>query len=118
MPAANFDHRLPDNVPGKYYVDDQCLDCDLCRETAPTVFRRKDSNGHSFVMKQPQTAEEFAQANEAMEGCPCEAIFADGDEFEWPDTDLQPLPAWRTGLAKKPVCRHCGGNRRPWWRFW
>jgi len=27
--------RYSDNVPGKYYIDDQCTDCDLCRESAP-----------------------------------------------------------------------------------
>jgi ferredoxin len=118
MPAADFVHRLPDNVPGKYYVNDQCLDCDLCRETAPTIFSRKAEEGYSFVMKQPETAQELADANESMEGCPCEAIFADGDEFDWRDTEPPPLPAWRQGIGSKPKCRHCEGNRKPWWRFW
>src|ERR1700750_2435941 len=28
-------NKYPENVSGPYYVDDQCIDCDLCRETAP-----------------------------------------------------------------------------------
>ena len=27
---------------GRYYVDSQCIDCDLCRETAPANFIRND----------------------------------------------------------------------------
>jgi hypothetical protein len=30
-------NKYPENVPGKYYVDDQRIDCDLCRETAPQI---------------------------------------------------------------------------------
>ena len=37
---ADPESRLSDNVPGKYYVDDQCIDCDACRETAPDFFAR------------------------------------------------------------------------------
>ena len=35
---ADKDCRLPDNAPGRFYVDDQCIDCDACRETAPDFF--------------------------------------------------------------------------------
>jgi len=27
--------KLPENVPGRYYVDTQCIDCDVCRDVAP-----------------------------------------------------------------------------------
>ena len=27
--------RVPENVSGIYYVDTQCIDCDVCRDTAP-----------------------------------------------------------------------------------
>jgi ferredoxin len=66
--------RLPINVPGRWYVDANCIDCDLCRETAPTVFRRDEENGTSVVFHQPGTEEEWQLAAEAMEGCPVEAI--------------------------------------------
>ena len=71
--------RYTDNVFGKYYVDDQCIDCDLCRETAPDNFKRNDAAGFSFVFKQPSTPEEEQLCKEAMEGCPVEAIGHDGD---------------------------------------
>jgi len=50
---ADIANRYPDNNPGKYYVDNQCIDCDLCRETAPNNFKRSDDGGFSFVYKQP-----------------------------------------------------------------
>jgi len=71
-------NRYPENVPGRFYVDDQCIDCDLCRQTAPMNFTRDDESGHSFVFKQPQTPEEQSQCQEAMQNCPVEAIGDDG----------------------------------------
>lgn len=76
---ADKTNRLAENVPGRYYVDDQCIDCDACRETAPDFFRRNDERGYSFVYRQPTTDEERAQCDEAKEGCPVEAIGDDGD---------------------------------------
>lgn len=76
---AEKEDRYEDNVAGKFYVDDQCIDCDLCRETAPNNFTRNDDGGHSFVYNQPTTDEELAQCIEAMEGCPVEAIGDDGE---------------------------------------
>ena len=77
---ADIDDKWPDNVKGKFYVDEQCIDCDLCRETAPDFFTRSDDGGYSFVMKQPTTSEEVEMCMEALEGCPVEAIGDDGDE--------------------------------------
>lgn len=76
---ANKSDKWPTNVGGKFYVDQQCIDCDLCRETAPSFFTRHDEGGYSFVMKQPTTEEEVAQCMEALEGCPVEAIGNDGE---------------------------------------
>ena len=75
---ADKTKKYADNVPGKFYVDDQCIDCDLCRETAPDHFARNENGGYSFVSKQPSTPEEEARCKEAMEGCPVEAIGSDG----------------------------------------
>lgn len=75
---ADKTKKYQDNVPGKFYVDDQCIDCDLCRETAPDHFTRNENGGYSFVSKQPTTPEEEARCKEAMEGCPVEAIGSDG----------------------------------------
>lgn len=75
---ADFEKRYQDNAPGKYYVDEQCIDCDLCRTTAENNFARNDENGYSYVKKQPETEQEMSQCKEAMEGCPVEAIGDNG----------------------------------------
>lgn len=75
---ADKENRYEQNVLGKYYVDEQCIDCDLCRETAPNNFTRWDDGGYSYVMKQPETPEEEENCKEAMDGCPVEAIGNDG----------------------------------------
>jgi ferredoxin len=66
--------KLPDNVPGKYYVDRQCIDCDVCRDTSPANFTRNDENGYSYVYKQPSTPDEIELCEEALNACPVEAI--------------------------------------------
>jgi ferredoxin len=76
---AEVINKYPQNASGRFYVDDQCIDCDLCRETAPANFARNDDGGHSYVYKQPESPEEEAQCKEAMDGCPVEAI---GDDSE------------------------------------
>src|SRR6187551_2039395 len=78
---ADIANRYAENVAGKYYVDNQCIDCDLCRETAPDNFKRNDDGGYSLVYKQPESPEEEARCKEAKEGCPVEAIGDDGAEF-------------------------------------
>lgn len=75
---ADVANKYPENVVGKYYVDNQCIDCDLCRETAPDNFKRNDDGGYSFVYKQPASPEEEARCKEAKEGCPVEAIGDNG----------------------------------------
>jgi ferredoxin len=76
---ADKENRYAENVSGKFYVDNQCIDCDLCRETAPDSFQRNDDGGYSYVYKQPTTPEEEKLAQEALEGCPVEAIGSDGE---------------------------------------
>lgn len=76
---ADKSDMWPENVAGKFYVDEQCIDCDLCRETAPNFFARNEDGGYSYVYKQPTTAEEIEECMEALEGCPVEAIGDDGD---------------------------------------
>jgi ferredoxin len=75
---ADAANKYPQNVSGQFYVDDQCIDCDLCRETAPANFTRSDDGGHSYVFKQPENDEETKLCDEAMAGCPVEAIGSDG----------------------------------------
>ncbi len=77
---ANKEEKWNENISGRFYVDRQCIDCDLCRETAPRFFTRYEEGGYSFVHKQPTTEEEAQLCIEAIEGCPVEAIGKDGEE--------------------------------------
>ncbi len=76
---ADKDDKVELNVDGKYYVDTSCIDCDVCRTTAPENFKANEDEGYSYVYKQPENDEEDAQCQEAMAGCPVEAIGDDGD---------------------------------------
>jgi len=75
---ADLDDKLADNVAGKWYVDSNCIDCDVCRTTAPNNFEANEDEGYSFVSKQPGNDEETELMEEAMESCPTEAIGDDG----------------------------------------
>lgn len=75
---ADLKDKLPENAPGKFYVDGQCIDCDVCRDTAPSNFTRSDENGYSYVYRQPETSSEFDLCSEAFMACPVEAIGDDG----------------------------------------
>ncbi len=76
---ADPDDKLPDQAAGKYYVDSSCIDCDVCRTTAPNNFEANEDEGYSFVVKQPEGDEENAQCEEALESCPVESIGDDGE---------------------------------------
>jgi ferredoxin len=78
MPNRN--EKNSGNTPGPFYVDSSCIDCDLCRDTAPLSFQRNEEIGLSIVFRQPTSEEEILQAREAMEGCPTESIGCDGGE--------------------------------------
>ena len=34
---ANPKKRVPENVPGDFFVDSTCIDCDACRQIAPAA---------------------------------------------------------------------------------
>ena len=76
---ADRAYSYPQNVPGRYFVDEQCIDCDLCSETAECNFARSDE-GHAYVKKQPETPEELHQCETARNSCPVEAIGCDEGE--------------------------------------
>lgn len=75
---ADKKHRYPQNVPGRYFVDDQCIACDACCIEAPRFFAMNDDEGHAFVKAQPQSPEEIQEAENALAACPVEAIGNDG----------------------------------------
>ena len=77
---ADLSERYQDNVDGRYFVDEQCIDCNLCREEAPKNFTRQEELGYSYVYKQPEGEDEEEMCKNAMEFCPVEAIGDFGNE--------------------------------------
>ena len=75
---ADNSQKQEENVAGGWFVDVNCIDCDVCRETAPNNFTQQADKGYSYVYKQPENPEEEGQCQEAMEACPVEAIGNDG----------------------------------------
>ncbi len=75
---ADKNNKHPGQVAGPFYVDTSCIDCDLCRQTAPANFTRNEAGGFSYVFKQSENPEEEAKCKQAMEECPVEAIGSDG----------------------------------------
>ena len=71
---ANENDKHPLNAQGEFFNDLTCIDCGLCPELVPTVFRRDDEGGYSYVYKQPTSKEERAAFMEAIEDCPTESI--------------------------------------------
>ena len=64
--------RLPENVPGDFYVDSTCIDCDACRQIAPEIFAENDE--YSIVNQQPRSVEETKRALMALVACPTASI--------------------------------------------
>lgn len=71
---ADREKKWEKNIAGKFFVDQECIDCDLCREIAPSFFTRNEDEGYSYVFKQPANPEETQQCVEALENCPVDAI--------------------------------------------
>lgn len=74
--AAAAAKKVPENVEGDFFVTEDCIDCDLCRQTAPQFFTRKHvgNMGYSYVYQQPRLAMELRAYREALQACPVEAI--------------------------------------------
>ncbi|HEX8920378.1 MAG TPA: MBL fold metallo-hydrolase [Pyrinomonadaceae bacterium] len=69
---ANYAERLPENIPGDFFVDASCIDCDACRQLAPATFR--DHGEQSSVYHQPETEEETRLALMSLVACPTGSI--------------------------------------------
>jgi ferredoxin len=75
---ANSRKRVPENVGGDFFVDPTCLDCDACRQIAPTVFGEAAET--SFVKAQPGSSTDRRQAFQALPACPTGSIGCLGDD--------------------------------------
>ncbi len=77
---ADKNNKYEQNVPGPYYVDKECINCDACLLVAEQHFKINEEEGYAYVCKQPQTEEEHSLCQEAIEACPVSAIGDDGGE--------------------------------------
>jgi glyoxylase-like metal-dependent hydrolase (beta-lactamase superfamily II) len=69
---ADVTRAYEENVPGNFFVDDTCIDCDLCRQIAPSVFH--EDWDHSFVARQPESPEDIHRSAMALVTCPTASI--------------------------------------------
>jgi glyoxylase-like metal-dependent hydrolase (beta-lactamase superfamily II)/ferredoxin len=74
---ANPNKTVPENVPGEFFVDTTCIDCDACRQIAPKVFGEAAST--SFVRSQPTTIADRRAAIHALLSCPTGSIGSLGE---------------------------------------
>src|SRR5581483_905098 len=66
--------RLPGNAAGDLFVDDSCIDCETCRQIAPSVFARDRGAGQSVVRIQPVSEADERRALMALVACPTASI--------------------------------------------
>ena len=71
---ASLQQRLPENVPGDFFVDSTCIDCDTCSQLAPEIFR--DHGDQCSVYHQPETNDQVRLAMMALVACPTGSIGA------------------------------------------
>src|SRR5215831_7812926 len=69
---ANVNRAYSENVAGDFFVDDTCIDCDLCRQIAPRTF--ESIGDQSAVYHQPETPEDELAALKALITCPTASI--------------------------------------------
>ena len=77
---ADPTHKVPENVPGPWYVDDTCTPCRTCMEVAgaDTLLKWNDGETYVYFYKQPEGDAENEIAAETMAVCPTNAIGSDG----------------------------------------
>jgi glyoxylase-like metal-dependent hydrolase (beta-lactamase superfamily II)/ferredoxin len=69
---ANTKRAYAENASGDFFVDNTCIDCDLCRQIAPSVF--KEQEDHSVVYRQPRDTGERLRSAMALVACPTGSI--------------------------------------------
>src|ERR1044072_8201512 len=89
--------QVPENVPGEFFVDSTCIDCDTCRQLAPATFA--EAADYSYVHHQPATAVEKREALQALVACPTGSIGAASSARE---------AAWDFPLPVEDEVFYCG----------
>lgn len=76
---ADKSAKVPESVPGPWYVDSTCTPCRVCLDEAPQLLKYNDGETYVYFFKQPEGAEELAAAENASAVCPQNAIGNDGE---------------------------------------
>jgi glyoxylase-like metal-dependent hydrolase (beta-lactamase superfamily II)/ferredoxin len=100
--VAQAARRHPGNVAGAWFVDTTCINCDVSRQCAPSIFAEEDDQ--SVVVRQPETPDELRAATRALLACPTASIGVEGS----------PKPAIE-GLFPEPLGEdvfYCGFTSR------
>lgn len=95
----NVHRRLDTNASGSMYVTSACIDCDTCRQLAPSVFYK--AQGYSAVARQPEGVVERRSALHALLACPTAAIVSE-------DKDGIPEAAEEIPLLLEDGVYYCG----------
>ena len=98
---ANRKKRVPENVDGDFFVDSTCIDCDACRQIAPSVFG--EAAATSFVKVQPASRDDRRRALQASLACPTGSIGSLGDD------DVKAVMKDFPLVVEEPVF-YCGYN--------
>ena len=98
---ANAKKQVPENVPGDFFVDSTCIDCDACRQIAPAVFG--EATATSFVHTQPVASADRRKAIQALLSCPTGSIGCLGDD------DVKAVMTDFPLIIEEPVY-YCGYN--------
>ena len=75
---ANKNDIFPENIPGLFYVDQDCISCDTCTQIAGDFFKLTDDNDHAYVYQQPKSDYALLVCKRAMEECPVNSIGCNG----------------------------------------
>lgn len=92
---ANREKQVPENVPGSFFVDTTCINCDTCRQLAPDIYGETDDEEFSYVKRQPEDADAGRLAFRALLACPTGSIGVDEVKFGLSAAEVKqdfPLP--------------------------
>jgi ferredoxin len=93
---ADKNDKIPENVPGKYYVDKTCTPCHTCMEVegvAPLLMYNEDKT-YVYFHKQPATEEEIKIAEDALAICPPFDRESRGSGLDFPESVEQLVIGW------------------------
>lgn len=86
---ADPSEKYEDNIGGfsiieekkvSFYVDKECIFCNVCIEAAPNNFTESHDADHDYVYKQPENQKELEECYDALDQCPVDAI--GDDDYE------------------------------------